>query len=198
MGRPAISSVLLGRWMSPVKLAAAGTFILVSAACSGSVEMIEAESEDTMSAGGTGGSETWTGGTGGVEATGGIDGTGGEPYVPPECPDEPPPPVEHECDPLDPLVGCPEGYGCYPYLEYPSGEDCGHPTFGAICAPASTGEHGDFCGEGVGYCAPGFMCVVGAAGGRRCGQICAPVADHDCPDGLICGRTDVDGYGVCY
>ena len=168
--------------------------LLLIASCSGSVTTLEndADPSEDSDAGGSGA----TGGTSG-------DGTGGnseeeEPYVEPDCPDEPPPPVNQQCDPLDPLWGCEEGYGCYPYLSYPYGEGCGHASFGALCMPASTGEHGAFCGDEDGYCAPGYLCVVGAAGGKRCGKICEPVARHDCPDGLICGETDIQGYGVCF
>lgn len=146
--------------------------------------------------GGSGGA--WTGGSGGVGA-GATEsgGTGGTPYVEPECPDVEPVPAELECDPLDPLVGCGDGMGCYPYFDYPEG-DCGAPTFGAYCAFADTGEQGDFCGGTLGYCAPGYMCVVGAAGGARCVKTCALDGSTECPDGLICGETDVRGYGVCY
>jgi hypothetical protein len=146
---------------------------------------------------GGGGSLPGSGGT----ASGGTApaGTGGEePYIEPDCPDEPAPPSYRECDPLNPLADCPEGEGCYPYLEYPYGEGCGQPAFGAICAYASEGEQGDFCGDDGNYCSPGYLCVVGATGGKRCGQICEPVADHGCPDGLVCGETDVQGYGVCF
>jgi hypothetical protein len=146
-------------------------------------------------------------GTGGVPTqppeetggTGGRLGTGGVPYVEPECPDEPPPPVEAECDPLLPAdeAGCGAGSGCYPYLVYPYGEACGFPTFGALCAPASTGEQGEICGT-TNYCAPGFMCVIGGTAGARCTQICSLMAPSGCPPGLICNETDVVGYGVCF
>jgi len=165
-------------------------------ACAGSVETIEAEDDVPPETGGA--SAGGTSSSGGNDSSGGTPNTGGTTYVEPECPDDPPPPVESECDPLDPFVGCAEGYGCYPYLTYPYGEGCGHATFGAMCAPASTGTQADFCGGSDGYCAPGYMCVVGAAGGRRCGKICPPVAEHGCPDGLICGETDIKGYGVCF
>lgn len=169
-------------------------FVCCLSACSGSVETIEAE--EVSDSGGSGGtlSTGGTDGSGGAEPSGGTGGV----YIEPECPDQPPPPVDAECDALDPLSGCEEGFGCYPYLDYPYGEGCGHARFGTVCAPASTGEQGDFCGDELGYCSPGFLCVVGAAGGRRCGKICEPVADHGCPDGLICGETDIAGYGVCF
>ncbi len=175
-------------------------------ACSGRVDVIDSDEGDgDGDFGETGGT-----GSGGLRATGGAgpsaggapgsggDGAGGIPYVDPKCPDDLPPPIEAECDPLFPYEDCREGEGCYPYLQYPAGDGCGFPTFGAVCAPASTGEQGAFCGEGGQYCAPGFMCVVGAAGGRRCGQVCKTVKDHGCPAGLICGETDVQGFGVCF
>lgn len=161
--------------------------------CAGSVETIESE-EDSDS-----------GGSGGTSATGGVVGSGGESpsggtggvYVEPECPDEPPPPVNAECDAFDPLNGCDAGFACYPYLDYPFGEGCGHARYGTECRVASTGEQSDLCGGELGYCSPGYLCVVGSVGGRRCMRICEPVADHGCPDGLICGETDIAGYGVC-
>jgi hypothetical protein len=124
--------------------------------------------------------------------------TGGDPFMEMECPDEPLNPPLNECDPLAPELDCPQGYGCYPYLVYPRGEGCGAPEFGAICGLAGIGRQGEFCGDSNGTCAPGFMCIVGAAGGKRCAQICEPIRDHDCPPGLVCGETDVQGYGVCF
>lgn len=135
-------------------------------------------------------------GTGG-RASGGREGTGGTPFIEPECPETPPPPVVPECDPLDPTVGCPSGQGCYPFLVYPNGEGCGFPTFGAQCAPSSTGGQGEVCGMGT-YCEPGFMCVIGATAGARCTQICSLVEPSGCPAGLVCNETDVLGYGVCF
>jgi hypothetical protein len=179
----------------------ASAIALALLGCSGSVRTIEGEGDDefldgsggTLSTGGTGGTfDPGTGGTGEEEEE--VE----EPYVEPECPDEEPPPVRAECDPLEPYEDCGEGYGCYPYLDYPYGEGCGHPSYGAVCAVASTGEQGDFCGDEAGYCAPGYMCVVGAAGGKRCGKICETVRDHGCPAGLICGATDIQGFGVCF
>lgn len=167
-------------------------------ACSGKVRTIDGPDDETPSGGSGGGPIDATGGFG-VGGTGG--GTGGmpeDPYIEPECPDEDPPPVYSECDPFAPESGCLDGDGCYPYLDYPYGEGCGHASYGTICVPASTGEQGEFCGDNGTYCAPGYMCVVGAAGGKRCGKICQPVKDHGCPDGLICGETDIQGYGVCF
>lgn len=141
--------------------------------------------------------------SGGLSATGGMDGGtggdastgGGEPYVEPECPDEEPPEPYSECDPLDPYADCQAGFGCYPFLEYPFGEGCGHPMFGSFCAPEDVGVQGDNCDNS--NCEPGFMCILGQ-GGKRCLKICEPIRDHACPDGLICGETDVQGYGVCF
>lgn len=110
----------------------------------------------------------------------------------------PPPPPAYECDPLDPFAGCEEGEACYPYVSHPFGTGCGTQQFGSVCAPAGTGEHGDFCGDGHGPCGPGFLCVVGASAGKRCAELCPLDGEHECPPGLICGETDIAGYGVCY
>jgi hypothetical protein len=99
---------------------------------------------------------------------------------------------------MAPLDACPEGFGCYPYLDYPFGAGCGHARYGAACSPVSSGVQGELCGDELGYCAPGHLCVLGAAGGKRCGRLCSLVAPSGCADGLICGETDVKGYGVCY
>jgi len=163
-----------------------GGFVLVAAqGCGGSAV------ETGIDADASGGSRPLPPGSGGQfeEPGSGGSGTGGEPYVEQECPDEEPPEIEQRCDPLEPLLDCGFGFGCFPYLEYPFGEGCGHASRGTICAPAGTAEQGDLCGDDEGLCAPGFMCVVGAGGGKRCGKICEPVRDHGCPAGLV---------GVCF
>lgn len=151
---------------------------------------------------GSGGDSTSGGGGLGAVIGGspGSDGggTGGVGYLEPECPDVPPPEAVRECDPLDPWRNCGRGEGCYAYLLYPNGEQCAHPEYGTMCAAASTGSQGELCGSTRGYCEPGHMCVVGALGGARCGKICSLVPPHGCPSGLICGETDVQGYGVCF
>lgn len=163
------------------------------------------------------GGGTSSGGAGGFAAAGGASATGGEGgsssggvftggsatggsggYVDPGCPDVPPPEPYYECDPLEPDAGCGEGYACYPFVSHPFGTGCGTQQFGALCALAGTGQHGDFCGDEHGPCAPGYLCVVGAGAGKRCAQVCLLDEDHDCPAGLICGETDVAGFGVCY
>lgn len=173
-------------------------------ACGGTVETLPPKDEG--GAGGSGGEGVGgsadTGGTGGSGGTGFPTGgastgaTGG--YVDPGCPDVPLPEPYYECDPLEPDEGCPDGYGCYPFVSHPFGTGCGTQQFGAICSPAGTGRHGDLCGDDHGPCAPGFLCVVGAAAGKRCAQVCLLDEEHDCPEGLICGETDVAGFGVCY
>lgn len=153
---------------------------------------------DTSAGGGSGTVD----GSGGRSPTGGVESTGGlsNEYVEPACPDREPPPVEQECDPLEPESEseCRAGYGCYPYLEYPYGEKCGFPQYGAECALASTGAQGDSCGNGYGYCEPGYMCVVGTGAGARCARLCPLTTPTNCPSGLICTETDVKGYGVCF
>ncbi len=144
------------------------------------------------------GGVTATGGFNAFRATGGATGGITSDYVEEQCPDEEPPPVEQECDPFEPSVGCPSGYGCYPYLEYPYGQRCGFPQFGATCAPASSGSQGDSCGDGQGHCAPGYLCVVGTGAGARCARLCPLTTPTNCPSGLICTETDVKGYGVCF
>ncbi len=176
------------------------------AACSGTVEQRSSDDEGTGGAtGGSGGSGasggTPTGGTGGASPSGGAPsgGTGGTPdYVDPGCPDEPPPAVVPACDPLNPEEACGIGWACYPYVIHPYGTGCGYQQFGAECAPAGSGESGDACGDGFDDCAPGHLCVVGAGAGKRCQKLCPLQGDPGCPPGLLCGETDIEGYGVCF
>lgn len=178
-----------------------GAFALTTVACGGTVGGPDGSGGELPSEDGSGG---WSSGGSPPRGTGGRDvlgsggeGSGGAPYVEEECPDEPPPPTVPECDPMNPKEGCPQGQGCYAYLVYPYGEGCGFPSFGATCAPASTGGQGELCGSGT-YCEPGFMCVIGATAGARCTQVCSLVEPSGCPPGLVCNETDVVGYGVCF
>lgn len=196
LGSAPVMAISLSCWARKGAVLALLASVAVLFGCAGSVETVDAEDEsETGGATGTGGFATGgASGTGGYGTSGGSGGT----YIEPECPDEDPPPVISECDAFNLPSGCEEGFGCYPYLDYPFGEGCGHARFGTQCVPASTGEQGELCGDDLGYCAPGYMCVVGAVSGRRCGKICEPVADHGCPAGLICGETDIAGFGVCF
>ena len=128
------------------------------------------------------------------------EGSGGHvPYEEDECPDVPPPETLHDCDPLEPELACESGESCMPYIVYPNRADgCGRPGYGETCWYAGKGTQGELCSNTGTGCAPGFMCVVGAVGGERCARICVPGQEDNCPKGLICGETDVLGYGVCY
>ncbi len=118
-------------------------------------------------------------------------------YEDPGCPDAEAPPGYVECDVFGNPSGCEAGDGCYPYVEHPFGEGCDVQTFGAVCYAAGTGTQGAECGSGTEGCAAGYICVVGAKPGKRCVQMCDLDAPNPCPDGLICGETDVEGVGVC-
>lgn len=174
-------------------------------ACGGDVGYILPDGSG--SGGGSGGDVPWSvGGTasGGnpFYGSGGLveDGSGGvPPYEEEECPEIPPPVTLHECDPLDARATCPDDQSCMPYIQYPNRDDgCGSPGYGELCWYAGEGAQGELCTSVGTGCAPGLMCVVGAAGGERCAQICVPGEPGTCPYGLICGETDVLGYGVCY
>jgi hypothetical protein len=115
----------------------------------------------------------------------------------PGCPNVPPPEPFVECAPLDPMSRCGPGFACYPFVEHPFGRGCGVATFGAACVAAGSGVQGDPCGEDTAGCAPEHMCVIGSRSGRRCAKICVFAGPDECPVGLICGETDVEGYGVC-
>ena len=168
------------------------------AACGGEVST-------SADRGGSGG----TAGNGALTATGGSGGTNlyvdagahtdldGSSYVDPGCPDAAPPAPYYECDPLAAVDQCPSGLGCYAFLDYPTGEGCGQAQYGAVCLTPGTGQQGDTCGQDGVTCAPGYMCVVGSKPGARCMKMCPLDRTPDCPAGLVCGETDVEGIGVC-
>jgi len=39
--------------------------------------------------------------------------------------------------------------------------------------------------------------VVGSQPGKHCVQLCPIGGQKVCPQGMICGELDVEGYGVC-
>ncbi|MGC4089726.1 MAG: hypothetical protein QM756_17930 [Polyangiaceae bacterium] len=151
--------------------------------------------------GSAGNSATFGGGgsLGGARGGGGSLGgsSGGAPFTEPSCPTVEPPPGIVECDPLASVSGCAAGMSCYPYVQHPFGEGCDAETFGAVCIPSGTGTQGALCGEGTEACAAGYICVIGAHAGKRCAKLCAFRGGDECPVGLICGDTDIEGYGVC-
>ena len=179
-----------------------GLFVIgllsVGVACGGSVGDLDADVGEAGSSGVGGrvaGGATSSGGAG-AAPSGGAPGTGGAPFVEEPCPDIDPPEPILNCDPLSPLQGCGPGYGCYASLEYPT-ERCGFSRYVATCRYAGSGQQGELCGY-LDDCAPGFMCVVGAATGARCGKLCSLSGPSGCSNGLLCGETDVPGVGVCY
>lgn len=142
---------------------------------------------------GKGGAGPSAGGTGVVDA-------GFDHYVDPGCPDAAAPPGIVECDPLAPISGCAPGYGCYPYVEHPFGSGCGQQTYGALCLSPGIGQQGAPCSSDspIGdHCAPGYVCVIGILPGKRCAKLCPLGTPDVCPDGMICGDLDIEGYGVC-
>jgi hypothetical protein len=170
-----------------------------SFACGGRAE----EHEDGAVAGasgsgaraGAGAGGRGAGGVSGAPARGGS-GAGGE-YVDPGCPQLEPPPPLVECHPFEAESRCPAGDACFPYVEHPFGRGCGVATYGAICIREGNGVQGDVCGQGTSGCAARHLCVVGAHSGRRCARLCVLDGPNECPPGMICGETDVQGYGVC-
>lgn len=120
-------------------------------------------------------------------------------FVETRCEDLPPEQGRMECDPMDPINTCPlSGTGCYPYARFPRDGECGATIYGSYCVPSGTGDQGAICGVNNDYCAPGFLCVVGATGGPRCAKLCNVFSPDTCAEGLVCGETDVLDYGVCY
>jgi hypothetical protein len=187
-----------------------GTQLLLSlallvAACGGQSTVVPGEPGDpTGGVGGGGGSaqggSSGRGGSGGTSGKGGTGGTAGTdepPFVDPGCPDAAAPEGFVECDVFGVGADCPVGFGCYPYISHPFGDGCDQQSFGSVCAPSGSGTQGSFCDGGAEYCAPGYLCVVGAQAGKRCMRICPLDGSAQCAPGLICGQTDAHGVGVC-
>jgi hypothetical protein len=174
---------------------------LGQAACGGNVEQPEPRATGGLAgangSGGHGGKASGRGGSGAGGGAGAELDAGFDPYPDPGCPDAALPPPLNECDAFAVASGCPDGQGCYPFVDHPAGTGCGAQTFGTICAPAGTGVQGDSCGSGRIDCASGFVCVIGAVPGKHCVELCHLDGSDACPHGLICGVLDVDGYGVC-
>lgn len=120
-------------------------------------------------------------------------------YVDPGCPggsDEHDggPPFVRTCDPYVP-GSCGPGYACYPVSTYPSGY-CGDEVFVTECFPSGVGEQGTHCFSPL-DCAHGYSCFV-TGEGDQCLQLCDQRGgEPHCPRGLICGWTDLPGYGAC-
>ncbi|HET9932587.1 MAG TPA: hypothetical protein VFQ35_17915, partial [Polyangiaceae bacterium] len=87
--------------------------------------------------------------------------------------------------------------GCYPFVQHPFGNGCDVETYGSVCLPSGSGTQGALCGESGVDCAAGYVCVIGAHAGRRCAKLCSFSGPNECPLGMICGDTDIQGYGVC-
>lgn len=162
-----------------------------------------------------------TGGTGGAGAatsggaasggrvggpSGGVTGVGGMPgniskYQDPVCAEQPKPKPELLCDifkTTDKTRGCEPGMACYPFLLYASDANgCGQEVLGSECRRAGELPEGAQCGEQLGRCAPGHICVIGNRPGKRCVPICSLKAPGDCKNGLLCVETDLEGIGAC-
>ena len=168
--------------------------------CGGTVEV----TADTSAGAGGRGHAGRSGRAGAGNTVAGSGGAGASPadagfdvYVDPGCPDVGAPVEVNECDPFAPTSTCPDGEGCFPFVDHPFGEGCGAQSFGTVCRQAGKGQQGDFCGSAGQTCAAGFVCVVGSQPGKRCVQLCPIGGQKVCPAGLICGELDVEGYGVC-
>ncbi len=180
----------------------AGVTVLVLATACGGATTIDPGST------GSGGAPPLAPGVGGVAArpdagaveVAGQAGTETEvwsDYVPTECPDIPPPPLNEECDLFAAVDECPEGTGCFPYVEYPDGTDpCAREQYGTACFVAGDGLQGDPCDWGT--CAGGHLCVL-TGEGTQCVELCDTLGADTCPAGLFCEPIDVQpGIGGCY
>jgi len=170
-------------------------FGLALVRCGGTVETVAPGSGSGAAAGhagvghaGAGHAGNAAGGTAGIPLDAAFD-----VYVDPGCPDATPPPSTHECDPFSTSPTCPEGEGCYPFVDHPFGAGCGTQTFGTICSPVGIGHQGDDCSDSSAGCASGFVCVVGSEPGKHCVQLCSLSGPSSCPRGMICGELDVEG-----
>jgi hypothetical protein len=191
-----LAAIMSGRGMGFGLVGCALLGALMLGACGG--QSLEGEDDESggRQSGGSGGGLAWSGsaGRGGAQGTGGRAKSG---FIEPECPTAPPPAGVRECDPFGDGSDCPLGDACYPYIEHPYGEGCDAQSFGSRCRLAGTGVQGAICGSGSDGCAAGYLCVIGLQSGRRCAKMCTFDGSAECEDGLICGETDVEGYGVC-
>jgi len=100
-----------------------------------------------------------------------------------------------ECDPYVPTT-CGEGLQCYPRITYPTGM-CGQEVFETRCLAGGGATQGQHC-DGDLDCAGGYTCFVTGAG-QQCLQLCDQGGGRpSCTSGLICGWTDLPGYGACF
>lgn len=116
-------------------------------------------------------------------------------WVDPRCPDSGPPPVDVQCDVLDPIGTCKPGTACFPVTLPPQGP-CDTERYGAVCAMPGTGKQGDPCGEQGQACAAGYVCVITGAA-TECAKACRLGDKSACPSGAVCEPIDVPGYAVC-
>ncbi len=95
-------------------------------------------------------------------------------------------------------AGCETGMACYPFLVYATdATGCGQEIPGSQCRSVGLIPEGAECGDALGRCEPGHMCVIGNRPGKRCLPLCQLDGPSTCKNGLICVETDVDGIGVC-
>jgi hypothetical protein len=102
-----------------------------------------------------------------------------------------------ECDLFGTPSGCGPDEGCYPTLDHPFGMGCDQQVHGTRCQLAGTRVQGEFCPDGTGECASGYVCIIGSEAGSRCMRMCTVDGAHACPPGFFCGETDARGVGVC-
>jgi hypothetical protein len=175
------------------------SLLVAAPACSGSVDALDGDnaSDGAVDAPDSGVEDAHADTRDGAKDTGhDVDGADDafEEYVDPGCPDAPAPVFDYQCDPLAPAGECPEGEGCYPYVEYPW-EPCGAEIYGSMCLAVGTGTQGEGC-YGTQECAAGFVCVVSGSG-NQCVKICSLTDPSTCTDGQVCEPLDVAGLGGC-
>jgi hypothetical protein len=180
--------------------------VFAAQACAGRSTSIEPSADDDSdhagrsASGGKGGSGAGRGGSAGHAAgKGAAAGTDESdvPYNDPGCPDAAAPNPILECNVFAVPSGCPDGTACKPQIEHPYGSGCDQQVFNMRCVYPGIGEQGAGCENGMSDCAEGYLCVIGAAHGAHCLQMCPLDGSTRCPAGYVCGATDADGIGVC-
>lgn len=116
------------------------------------------------------------------------------PFEDPGCPAVPAPVEDRQCDPLALDSGCEIGFGCFPYVDYPT-DPCAPEIFGTRCRAQGTGTQGQECA--MGGCAEGYLCVA-TGQGTQCARLCKFPGQGQCDPGLVCGSVDIQGFGVCF
>jgi hypothetical protein len=177
---------------SDMKFAAASAFVLLLAACGGSVTIDPVGNDAGVKRDASRDAKIDQA----VDAPrDSADGEDGYPvFHEMVCPDVAATPSMIECDPFaPPSTTCPPAQACYPIP--PQAQDPCHPgIYNTRCFFAGGGVQGSPCSDGT-QCAGGFICVK-TSSGDECAKLCRIDQLDSCEPGRICRLVDVTGSGI--